>query len=88
MGLSSGPGPYLGLEQALEPGRRDKRPLYVFDYLDDVSGQYPHLADLGNPLAVALSNRTLEATNARNGQIRNLEAISGRFGAPISYIGF
>ncbi|GAB4395254.1 MAG: hypothetical protein OHK0053_01440 [Microscillaceae bacterium] len=59
-----------------------------FDYLDDVSGQYPHLYDLGNPLAVALSNRTLEATNARNGAARNLEAVSGRFGAPISYIGF
>ncbi len=59
-----------------------------FDYLDDVSGQYPDMSDLGNPLAVALSNRSLEPSNALTGELRDFEAITARFGVPESYLGF
>ncbi len=64
-------------------------PRYTFtDYLDDVSGQYPDMADLANPWSVALSNRTLEPTQARTNTPRALDQVSGGFGNPISYIGF
>jgi hypothetical protein len=59
-----------------------------FDYLDDVSGEYPEMADLGDPLAIALSNRSLETTAARTGEIRSLDAIAARFGAVENYTGF
>ncbi len=59
-----------------------------FDYLDDVSGQYPDMSDLGSPLTVALSNRSLEVSNARTSEARDFEAITARFGAPESYLGF
>jgi hypothetical protein len=64
-------------------------PRYTFtDYLDDVSGQYPDMADLANPWAIAFSNRTLEPTSARNNQPRPLDQLKTTFGEPISYIGF
>ena len=64
-------------------------PRYTFtDYLDDVSGQYPDMADLGNPWSIALSNRTLEKTTARNNQPRQLDQVSANFGAPLTYVGY
>ncbi len=59
-----------------------------FDYLDDVSGDYPDMADLGNPLAVAMSNRSLEPAAALSGELRDLDAIAARFGATENYTGF
>ncbi|TAE72753.1 MAG: hypothetical protein EAZ85_08930 [Bacteroidetes bacterium] len=58
------------------------------DYLDDVGGAYPKLDDLGNPLAAAMSNRTLEPNSSLSGQKRNLELLYANFGTPISYTGF
>lgn len=64
-------------------------PRYTFtDYLDDVSGIYPDMADLANPWSVAMSNRTLEATEARTNTPRALDQVSAKFGNPLSYIGF
>ncbi len=64
-------------------------PRFTFtDYLDDVGGAYPKLDNLGNPLAAAMSNRTLEINAANNGQKRNLELLYANFGSPISYVGF
>ncbi|MEO1652859.1 MAG: DUF6089 family protein [Bacteroidota bacterium] len=57
------------------------------DYLDDVSGEYPELDELGNPLAVALANRTLEEASALQNQNRALAAAIERFGID-SYVGF
>ena len=63
-------------------------PRYTFtDYLDDVSSEYPEMADLANPLAVAFSNRSLETTSARNNQARQMENVFANFGKPITYIG-
>lgn len=56
------------------------------DYLDDVSTVYPDWSDLGNPNAVALSNRSLEETNNRNGNTRNISNLIEQHGAD-SYIG-
>ncbi|MCS6821297.1 MAG: hypothetical protein NZ551_05440 [Microscillaceae bacterium] len=50
------------------------------DYLDDVSKQYPDLSDLANPLAVALSNRTLEPIAATTGKSRNLDQLVQKYG--------
>lgn len=58
------------------------------DYLDDVSNEYPEMADLGNPLSVAFSNRTLELEAAVSGEARNFETITQGFGETYSYIGF
>lgn len=64
-------------------------PRYTFtDYIDDVSGQYPDMADLANPWSVAMSNRTLESTQARTNTPRALDQVSAKFGNPISYVGF
>jgi len=64
-------------------------PRYTFtDYLDDVSGQYPEMADLGNPWSIALSNRTIETTAARTNTPRQLSDVSTKFGPPITYTGF
>jgi hypothetical protein len=64
-------------------------PRFTFtDYLDDVSGAYPNMDDLGNPLAVAMSNRTLEKTAAFTKEARNLELMYSLYGSPISYVGF
>jgi hypothetical protein len=64
-------------------------PRYTFtDYLDDVGGEYPDMADLANPWSVALSNRTLEATQARTNTPRDLGQIYAKFGEPVSYVGF
>lgn len=61
---------------------------YTFnDYLDDVSGEYPEMATLGNPLAVAFSNRTLESTAAFSGTTRDLNPLIERFGVE-NYVGF
>ncbi len=57
------------------------------DYLDDVGGKYPNLADLGNPLASALSNRTAEATEAVSGKKRNMQLLAQNFGEVITYMG-
>lgn len=57
-----------------------------FDYLDDVSKLYPDWSDLGNPNAIALSNRTLEDNNAINNQERNIANLIEQYGAG-AYIG-
>ncbi len=41
-----------------------------FDYLDDVSGDYPDLGDLQSDLARQMSNRTLENVSANTGRSR------------------
>jgi hypothetical protein len=41
-----------------------------FDYLDDVSGNYPDMGDLGSNLARAMSDRTLETISANTGDSR------------------
>lgn len=51
-----------------------------FDYLDDVSGDYPFLSDLANPLAIRMSNRTLEPVAARSGKERELQTLRERYG--------
>lgn len=63
-------------------------PRYAFtDYLDDVSGEYPDMADLGNPLAVSLSNRSVETVSALTRKEREMETILANF--PIErYTGF
>ncbi|MDX2301602.1 MAG: DUF6089 family protein [Microscillaceae bacterium] len=71
------------LDIAIESGIR----FTFFDHLDDVSGEYPNLDDLGNPLAASLSNRTLESVSARTNSTRNLEQAIAQFGVD-AYIGF
>ncbi|NJO03342.1 MAG: hypothetical protein HC880_18130 [Bacteroidia bacterium] len=68
---------------ALESGVR----LSFFDYLDDVSGDYPNLDDLGNPLSVRMANRSLEEVAARTGETRNLQPAISRLGIE-AYEGF
>lgn len=54
------------IDLALEIGFR----FTLFDYLDDVSGNYPDMGDLGSDLARAMSNRTLEENAANAGGSR------------------
>ncbi|MFA0961992.1 DUF6089 family protein [Roseivirga sp. BDSF3-8] len=46
-----------------------------FDYIDDVSGNYVNLNDLDSDLARAMSDRSLEPTDVRSGDSRNLERV-------------
>jgi hypothetical protein len=63
-------------------------PRFTFtDYLDDVSGDYPEMADLGNPLAVRMSNRTLETIATFYDLPRDLEAVFANYGQPFFYTG-
>jgi hypothetical protein len=63
-------------------------PRFTFtDYLDDVSGDYPEMADLGNPLAVRMSNRTLETIATFYDRPRDLEAVFANYGQPFFYDG-
>ncbi len=57
------------------------------DYLDDVGGSYPNMADLGNPLVSAVSNRTAEPTEIASGKTRNMRLLAQNFGEVISYMG-
>lgn len=43
-----------------------------FDYIDDVSGSYADLDKFSDPLARIMSDRSLEATAAWNGEARNV----------------
>lgn len=64
-------------------------PRFTFtNYLDDVAGTYPNLDDLGNPLAAAMSNRTLETIASNTNKKRNLELLYANFGSPVVYTGF
>ncbi len=64
-------------------------PRYTFtDYIDDVSGQYPDMADLANPWSIRLSNRSLETTHARNNTPRPTDQLTATFGSPTTYTGF
>jgi hypothetical protein len=57
------------------------------DYLDDVSGEYPNMPDLGNPLAVRMSNRSLETIATFYDRPRDLETVFNNYGAPFFYTG-
>lgn len=57
------------------------------DYLDDVGRGYPDMADLGNPLASAMSNRTAEMTEVLSGKKRNMAVLTQNFGEIITYTG-
>jgi hypothetical protein len=64
---------------------------YTFtDYLDDVSGFYPEMADLGGPnsLPVRMSDRTLEERSAWKGEFRTgLNDLLPEFGGVFPYTG-
>ncbi len=70
------------LDFGIETGVR----LTFFDYLDDVSGEYPELDDLDNPLSVIFANRTLEPQAARVREPRELGEAQAQFGID-SYTG-
>lgn len=52
----------------------------LFDYLDDVAGEYANPDDLANPLAAALSNRSVETTAARTGEERDFSVAAENLG--------
>lgn len=64
--------------------------LLFFDYIDDVSTNYPDMADLSdNPLAAIMSNRTLEPTAARSGTNRQeeLNRLIDELNGYLTYVG-
>ena len=73
------------LDLSLEFGLR----YLFFDYLDDVSGNYPDPDDLDSPIARLMSNRTLESFSAFNGQSRqeDLERLLGEFNGLLTFQG-
>ncbi len=77
----------FALTERLDFGIESAVRFTFFDYLDDVSNEYPELDELGNPLVAALANRTLEEVAARAGEPRDLEAAIARFGQE-TYVGF
>lgn len=60
-----------------------------FDFLDDVSGDYPDPDDLDSPIARFMSNRTLENFSAYNGESRqeDLERLLGELNGFLTFQG-
>ncbi|MCS6821021.1 MAG: DUF6089 family protein [Microscillaceae bacterium] len=61
---------------------------YTFtDYLDDVSGNYADPDDLGDPLVIAMANRTLEPTGGVRFGTRDVDRITQTINPLVNIIG-